>query len=117
MAGLFFAQNPDGSYRKIGEAEEIHATIPAEDLGLDVRGPRFTEAGDGTFNGYVEFDFTPNKNVKKLWGKLLGIPKSMVTEWCFPRKKKRGSRRRNRKFRKELENWYAKQIREEERNE
>ena len=113
MTGMFFAKNPDGSYSKITEITEINTTQP-EDLGFVVSEPHFTELAGGTFEGHVTIDFRPNKNVKKILGKILGIPKFMVTEWCFPRKKKRGSRRRNRKFRKELEGWYAEQIREEE---
>ena len=34
---------------------------------------------------------------KRIWGKIFMMPKYIVTEWCFPRKKKRGTMRRNRR--------------------
>ena len=34
---------------------------------------------------------------KKTWGKIFQMPKYKVTEWAFPKKKKRGSIRRKRR--------------------
>ena len=33
---------------------------------------------------------------KKAWGRIFMMPRWMVTEWAFPRKKKRATRRRKR---------------------
>lgn len=38
---------------------------------------------------------------KRLVGRVFGLPKYKITEWRFPKKKKRGTMRRRRKERKE----------------
>ena len=46
-----------------------------------------------------EFSFTIELKMKdkKVWGKILMMPRYAVTEWMFPKKKKRGTMRRRRK--------------------
>ena len=38
---------------------------------------------------------------KRMVSRAFGLPKYKITEWCFPKKKKRGTMRRRRKERKE----------------
>lgn len=46
-----------------------------------------------------EFSFTIELKMKdkKVWGKILMMPRYAVTEWMFPKKKKRGTMRRRRR--------------------
>lgn len=46
-----------------------------------------------------EFSFTIELKLKnkKVWGMILMMPRYAVTEWMFPKKKKRGTMRRRRR--------------------
>ena len=41
--------------------------------------------------------FTMPRKAKRKFSKILGMPKYKETEWVFPKKKKRGTKRRRRK--------------------
>ena len=47
-----------------------------------------------------EFDIEISRKDKKVWGRILQMPKYKITEWMFPRKKKRGTIKRKRRQRK-----------------
>ena len=51
---------------------------------------------DFSLTDEITIPITPSRKSKKIWGKILMMPKYVITEWCFPRKKKRGTMRRNR---------------------
>lgn len=42
-----------------------------------------------------------SRKAKRRLNRALGLPEYKITEWCFPKKKKRGTMRRKRKERKE----------------
>ena len=50
-----------------------------------------------SFNDEITIPIILSRKSKKIWGKILMMPKYAITEWCFPRKKKRGTMRRNRR--------------------
>ena len=98
----YFSMKSDGTPITLGNVTEINTITESP----TPEAPLVHIADDTGFTVTV----TLTKNAKKAWAKILNMPKYELTEWMFPRKKKRGSRRRNRKFRKELEGWYAEQI-------
>lgn len=44
-----------------------------------------------------EFEIEISRKDKKVWGRILQMPKYKITEWMFPRKKKRGTIKRKRR--------------------
>ncbi len=52
---------------------------------------------DFSLTDEITIQITLSRKSKKIWGKILMMPKYVITEWCFPRKKKRGTMRRNRR--------------------
>ena len=79
----------DGTYKEIGEPVEINDILAPDDV---KEYPKIS-LSDGN-----EFTFTIRlpRGDKKLWGRIFQIPRYKVTEWMFPKKKKRGSIRRAR---------------------
>lgn len=88
---LFYVSG-DGTYREIGEPVEVEITetytpdAVAEYPDITLRG---NEVGTLTLD--------LQRKDKKLWGKIFGFQKYKMTEWIFPKKKKRGTRRRKRR--------------------
>ena len=85
---LYIADN-DGNYHELGGIKEINIE---PDESVDVMEMDFSLT-DG-----ITIPITLSRKSKKIWGKILMMPKYVITEWCFPRKKKRGTMRRKRKM-------------------
>lgn len=51
---------------------------------------------DYFLNDEIRIPIKLTRKSKRIWGKILMMPKYVITEWCFPRKKRRGTMRRNR---------------------
>lgn len=60
---------------------------------------RVTEIREDEEHGLtITFSFgREDKKTKRAWAKILMMPRYRLTEWTFPRKKRRGSMRRRRK--------------------
>ncbi|MBR3231397.1 MAG: hypothetical protein IKF75_01835 [Lachnospiraceae bacterium] len=56
---------------------------------------------DRPFEGEIVIPIRPRKIHKRKWIQdvlwALGVPKYLINEWRFPRKKRRGTKRRNRR--------------------
>lgn len=59
---------------------------------------------DMTIKRNDEFSFTIElkRKDKKVWAKILMMPRYEATEWMFPKKKKRGTMRRRRRVKNEV---------------
>ena len=84
---LYIAEN-DGNYHEFGDIKEINIEL---DESVDVMEMDFSLTDE------ITIPITLSRKSKKIWGKILMMPKYVITEWCFPRKKKRGTIRRNRR--------------------
>ena len=83
---LFYISQ-DGTYQKLGDIADIkEVSIPDTD----------EEVPEISFNSDEELSFTINleRRSKKVWGRIFQMQKYKVTEWMFPKKKKRGTARR-----------------------
>ena len=82
---LYFLHGDD--YKPIGRVVEINTTeVPNEyypDLSIT--------------NTELAFRMTLSRKDKNLWGNVFMMPRWKLTEWKFPRKKKRASKRRKRR--------------------
>lgn len=83
------AMKSDGTPTPLGKVTEINTITepPTSELPL-------IHIADDT--GLTMTVILTKKN-KKAWAKILNMPKFALTEWIFPRKKKRGTKRRIRK--------------------
>jgi len=89
MRAIYYALNKDGE--PLGEIERL------DDAKIQTTGaPEFPTISltDGISG---EFEIEISRKDKKVWGRILQMPKYEITEWMFPRKKKRGSMRRERR--------------------
>ena len=86
--GTIYIADNDGNYHKFGGIKEINIE---PDESVDVMEMEFS------FTDEITIPITLSRKSKKIWGKILMTPKYVITEWCFPRKKKRGTMRRNRR--------------------
>lgn len=82
-----FHISQDGTYQKLGDIVDIKE-VSAPDTGEEV--PEISLIND------EELSFTINlkRQSKKAWGRIFQMQKYKVTEWMFPKKKKRGTARR-----------------------
>lgn len=87
MNGYLMAMKSDGTPTPLGKVVEINTILQTPEL-PPVRITTDTE---------LTFKVTLTKKNKKEWAKILNMPKFALTEWIFPRKKKRGTKRRIRK--------------------
>lgn len=81
----------DGTYREIGEPVEITETYTHDAV---AEYPDITLRGNEV--GTLTLDL--RRKDKKVWGEVFGMPQYKVTEWMFPKKKKRGTIRRKRRW-------------------
>ena len=81
-----FYYSTDGTnFYPVGELKKVFISEPTQEAEYpDIR----------LQNETVSISFTLRKKDKKAWGSILQMPKYKVTEWMFPKKKKRGSIRR-----------------------
>ena len=90
--GTLYIEDQDGNMQEFGGIKEINVEL---DESVDVMEMDFS------FNDEITIPIELTRKSKRIWGKILMMPKYVVTEWCFPRKKKRGTMRRNRAERRE----------------
>lgn len=86
--GTLYIADQDGNYHEFGGIKEINVEL---DESVDVMEMDFSLTDEIT----IPIELT--RKSKRIWGKILMMPKYVVTEWCFPRKKQRGTMRRNRR--------------------
>lgn len=88
-----FYYSTDGTnFFPVGEIKEVSISEPTQDA----------EYPDVSLqNETVSISFDLRKKDKKAWGNILQMPRYKVTEWMFPKKKKRGSIRRKRRWKGE----------------
>ena len=90
--GTIYIADQDGNMHEFGGIKEINIE---PDESVD-----FVEM-DFSFNDEIHIPIELTRKSKRILGGILMMPKYVVTEWCFPRKKPRGTMRRNRAERRE----------------
>lgn len=88
------AMKSDGTPIPLGKVTEINTITELPTL----EPPLVNIADDTGFSVTV----TLTKKDKIAWAKIFKMPKYALTEWLFPRKKKRGTKRRIRKAFRQL---------------
>lgn len=86
--GTLYLADQDGNYHEFGGIKEINVEL---DESVDVMEMDFSLTDEIT----IPIELT--RKSKRIWGKIFMMPKYVVTEWRFPRKKPRGTMRRNRR--------------------
>ena len=89
--GILYIADNDGNYHEFGGIKEIKEINIELDERVDVMEMDFSLTDE------ITIPITLSRKSKKICGKILMMPKYVITEWCFPRKKKRGTMRRNRR--------------------
>ena len=89
MDGQLMTFRRDGTPIPLGKVTEINTITESP----TPEPPSVHITDDSEFTATV----TLTKKDKKTWAKMLNMPKYKMTEWIFPRKKKRGTKRRIRK--------------------
>lgn len=73
---------------------------PIEELGFDYSNKEPLGHPEIKFEGgELSFSIEVDRKSKKIWGRIFQMPQYKITEWRFPKKKKRGSKRRARRMR------------------
>ena len=92
MSTIYYAMKEDseplGEIKRLDDVE-IQTTDPPELPTISM-----TDGISG------EFEIELRRKDKKAWGEILQMPKYKVTEWMFPKKKPRGTMKRERRRRK-----------------
>lgn len=88
MSKLYYSTDGGLTVHPVGEAKEIFISEPTQ----EVEYPEISLQGET-----ITMSFNLRRKDKIVWGRIFGMPKYKVTEWMFPKKKKRGSKRRKRK--------------------
>ena len=86
--GTLYIADQDGNYHEFGGIKEVNVEL---DESVDVMEMDFSLTNE------IRIPIKLTRKSKRIWGKILMMPKYVVTEWCFPRKKPRGTMRRNRR--------------------
>lgn len=82
---LYYMTN-SGTYELLGDPVEISVTSAHEEA------PQISL----TDKNELTLVLSLGRKDKKMWGKVFQMPRYKVTEWMFPKKKKRGTKRRAR---------------------
>ena len=83
---LFYISQ-DGAYQKLGDIVYIKE-VSISDTDEEVPEISFNNDEEHSFAIILE------RQSKKVWGRVFQMQKYKVTEWMFPKKKKRGTARR-----------------------
>lgn len=86
---LFYVSK-DGTAQKLGDLVEVKE-ISEPDTNEEV--PKINQGNDEG----LTFTINLSKIDKKVWAKIFQMQRYEVTEWMFPKKKKRGTARRLRR--------------------
>lgn len=89
---VYYAIMDGGEMKKLGKLTSCEVSVIEDDT------LEFPEITLETMEGTFEIKLT--RKDKKIWAKILGMPKWMETEWVFQRKKRRASNRRRRRARR-----------------
>lgn len=87
---LYYEKDP-GVFTPISEVTEI-LTTEADSEEIDQEYISLTD------EAFASFEFDPPRKDKRIWARIMMMPRYKATEWLFPRKKRRGSMRRRRKI-------------------
>lgn len=77
----------NGAFKPLGDPVEISETSAQDEA------PKIFL----TDNDELSVVLSLSRKDKKIWGKVFQMPQYKITEWMFPGKKKRGTKRRSRK--------------------
>lgn len=94
MNGYFMAMKSDGTPTPLCKVTEINTITDPQ-----THEPPLVHIADDTG---LTATVTLTKKDKIAWSKIFNMPKYKLTEWLFPRKKKRGTKRRLRKVYRQL---------------
>lgn len=88
MSKFYYSTDGGLTVHPVGEVKEIFITEPMQ----EVEFPKISLQGET-----ITMSLNLRRKDKKVFGRIFEMPKYKVTEWMFPKKKKRGSKRRKRK--------------------
>lgn len=89
--GIILMTKDDGTWTPLGEVTEINTITESPAPMSEPLSFNITDDTEFTMT------ITLTKESKKACAKILNMPKYKITEWMFPKKKKRGTKRRIRK--------------------
>ena len=94
---IYYALDKNGKpIGKVGQLNDVEIQTEEPELTDEIPMISLTDSFSG------EFKIELMRKDKRTWGRILQMPKYKVTEWMFPRKKKRGTMKRKRRLRKEM---------------
>ena len=88
MSELYYSTDGGLTVCQVGEVKEIFISEPTQEVEypeISLQGETITMSLDLCRKGKIVF------------GRIFEMPKYKITEWMFPKKKKRGSKRRNKR--------------------
>lgn len=88
---ILFKAEQNGEYVPIGEVTEVTEVTELMPTVIDPYAPDIRLSG-----GDRSFSLDIDRLDKRIWSKILLMPRYKATEWIFPKKKKRGTMRRKR---------------------
>lgn len=88
MSEYYYSTDGGLTVYPIGEVKEIFISEPTQEVDY----PNINLQSET-----ISMSLALRRRDKKTWGRIFQMPKYKVTEWMFPKKKKRGSKRRARR--------------------
>ena len=88
MSKFYYSTDGGLTVHPVGEVKEIFISEPTQ----EVEYPEISLQVET-----ITMSLNLRRKDKIVWGRILQMPKYKTTEWMFPKKKKRGSKRRKRK--------------------
>ena len=88
MSKFYYSTDGGLTVHTVGEVKEIFISEPTQEVDY----PNINLQSET-----ISMSFALRRRDKKTWGRIFQMPKYKVTEWMFPKKKKRGSKRRARR--------------------
>lgn len=88
MSKFYYSTDDGLTVYPVGEVKEIFISEPTQ----EVEYPEISLQGET-----ITMSLNLRRKDKIAWGRIFEMPKYKITEWLFPKKKKRGSKRRKRK--------------------
>ena len=88
MSKFYYSTDGGLTVHPVGEVKEIFISEPTQEVDY----PEIIWQGET-----ITMSLNLRRKDKIVCGRIFEMPKYKVTEWMFPKKKKRGSKRRKRK--------------------
>lgn len=88
MSKFYYSTDGGLTVHAVGEVKEIFISEPTQ----EVEYPEISLQGET-----ITMSLNLRRKDKIVWGRILQLPKYKITELLFPKKKKRGSKRRARR--------------------